>query len=342
MAFSLKRFTFLFLFKIALTIGATPQSLQILKKSLKNQEKGLEKISNEIASLEKNLEKKNNEIINIIQKKQEISDLITKVAIDGQEKERKLHSLYETLKKNYLGLMLNSMDPNERPDKILSHKLLMKNAKNEIRKYKETEKLLKNLKIQINGLQEKFQDYIKNEKILSELLQDLEKKKKNYADQYLTEIKKKESIEERYKKIKTKFDFNEKRKIEPVEKTFILPLRSYEKFDYAKRGMTFYFTKQDPVFSSQEGNIVHVGELSKYGNVIMIDHGNHLRSILLGRMIPKVKKGQKVKKGHLLGYTTPLAQSRLNEQKIYFEIRKRNKVQNTMLYIASDSLAFKK
>ena len=60
---------------------------------------------------------------------------------------------------------------------------------------------------------------------------------------------------------------------------------------------------------------------------MMIDHGNQTRSVLLGHFLPKLKKGQAVRQGQILGYT----RGRELVEKLYFEVRKKNLAQNTVV-----------
>jgi septal ring factor EnvC (AmiA/AmiB activator) len=78
------------------------------------------------------------------------------------------------------------------------------------------------------------------------------------------------------------------------------------------------------------GKVVFAGDLASYGQVVLIDHGSDLRTVLLGKMNIKVKKNDTVKDGDILAYT----QSDLKEsQNLYFEVRKKNTAQNTILWL---------
>jgi len=70
----------------------------------------------------------------------------------------------------------------------------------------------------------------------------------------------------------------------------------------------------------------------------MIEHGNQTRSIFLGQLKSKVKKGQSVAAGEILGYTLANRKSR-ELGKLYFEVRKKNIAQNTSLLMDDNFLA---
>jgi len=67
----------------------------------------------------------------------------------------------------------------------------------------------------------------------------------------------------------------------------------------------------------------------------MIDHGKDIRSVILGDINLKVKKGDLLDANGLVGYTNVdlgLTKS------LYYEIRKNNKAQNTMKLIKTTKI----
>ena len=81
---------------------------------------------------------------------------------------------------------------------------------------------------------------------------------------------------------------------------------------------------------SGDGEIVYSGNLSNIGNVIMIDHGKDLRSVILGELEITQKVNDKIKQGQVLGYTS-LKKSK--KGKVYFELRYKNKIQKNIKWI---------
>jgi septal ring factor EnvC (AmiA/AmiB activator) len=76
--------------------------------------------------------------------------------------------------------------------------------------------------------------------------------------------------------------------------------------------------------------IVFAGDLAAYGQVVLIDHGGDLRTVLLGRMDIRVKKNDTVSDGDVLAYTRNESKE---PQNLYFEVRKKNTAQNTILWL---------
>jgi murein DD-endopeptidase MepM/ murein hydrolase activator NlpD len=80
------------------------------------------------------------------------------------------------------------------------------------------------------------------------------------------------------------------------------------------------------VYATGQGVIVYSGDLSTYGKLVMIDHGDGLKSVILGRYKVNVKKGDLVRKGDVIGMTSPGLEK---NSEIYFEIRKGSKTLKT-------------
>jgi septal ring factor EnvC (AmiA/AmiB activator) len=85
-----------------------------------------------------------------------------------------------------------------------------------------------------------------------------------------------------------------------------------------------------------EGKIVFAGDLASFGQVVMVDHGNELRTVLLVKMSIKVKKNDTVKSGDVLAYTINDSKE---AQNLYFEVRKKNTAQNTILWLEQNGVS---
>ncbi|MDO9182943.1 MAG: M23 family metallopeptidase, partial [Bacteriovorax sp.] len=109
--------------------------------------------------------------------------------------------------------------------------------------------------------------------------------------------------------------------------------------DYQKKGVTFNFQGKNEVRAPKAGKVVYTGSLASYGNVLMIDHGNDTRTVLLGQFDYSVKNGDSIQAAQLVGYTNPRSQNGLGDGKIYFEVRKNNLAQNTYLLLDKKTLA---
>ena len=95
--------------------------------------------------------------------------------------------------------------------------------------------------------------------------------------------------------------------------------------------MVYQFHQSAPFYSGDGGEIQYLGRLANYGNLIIINHGHNIRSVLLGDIDPQVQKGQRVKRGEVIGQTK-------SQGKLYFEVRVKNSARNTLTWIDQKSL----
>jgi septal ring factor EnvC (AmiA/AmiB activator) len=119
------------------------------------------------------------------------------------------------------------------------------------------------------------------------------------------------------------------RKSKRFAKKFVFPVKDFKLFKRRKNGVNFVYSKSQDLYSPKLGKVVYVGELASYGKVIVIEHANDMRSVLLGTVNPTVKKNQEVDYGQKVGRLV----AKNHKNYLYFEIRKKNKVQNTLAFL---------
>lgn len=103
-------------------------------------------------------------------------------------------------------------------------------------------------------------------------------------------------------------------------KAFIPPLKSFS-YQRKDQGVNFKAQAGTLITAPRDGEVVYVGELANYGRVVLINHDQQYKSILLAPAEWKVFVGQKVIKGDPLG-TLLTAANDLPGQEVYFEVRK--------------------
>lgn len=96
-----------------------------------------------------------------------------------------------------------------------------------------------------------------------------------------------------------------------------------------KKGIEIMGQKSQPVVAISSGRVAFSGELPNYGQVIIIDHGDHFYSLLghLGSLQKKTKDW--VGAGDLIGQTD------IQGTPIYFEIRSRNVAVNPLQWVVN-------
>lgn len=309
-----------------------------IRKSLRAEKAKLSKITKGIAKVEGELEKLNKKIIRL-----------------GSSKNTLEKSLYE-LKKGLLASManlnqgkievkglltsiaVNTMGDNEGPAQIMAQKILIKELRGRLAKYNRQIKETKKQQVRLNELEQDFKIYETKERMLLETIANLEETKREQAKEYIQTKNNYQKVLKKWEGLKVKRTKNKKgSSLRQKLGVFLPPLEKHTSMDFRKKGVTFLFKGRQPVLSPRAGKVIHRGQLSTYGNVVMIDHGQETISVCLGDFNPKIVKGAAVKKGQVLGYT--LEKKRGTPGKLYFEVRKKDKAQATIHLLDDKALA---
>jgi len=110
-------------------------------------------------------------------------------------------------------------------------------------------------------------------------------------------------------------------RIHPIYKT----KRFHSGTDYAA-------SKGIPIYSISDGTVIRAGITRGYGNYIVIEHGNGLKSAYAHMSTMNVKNGDKVKKGDKIGGVGMTGSATGNH--LHFEVIKNNKKVNPKLYVS--------
>jgi septal ring factor EnvC (AmiA/AmiB activator) len=196
----------------------------------------------------------------------------------------------------------------------------------------------------IQELDERLLDLRRNEEELAQVIKELEARKQLAMELYMARLQNKQKVEGQVEKIKldaqvakirSEFRQAPVKEAKP-ERFFSRPVDDFMTYTSSPKGVTFKYQAIQPVKATGQGKVVFAGDLASYGQVVLIDHGNDLRSVLLGRMNIKVKKDDNVQAGEVLAYTLNEARE---EQTLYFEVRKKNTAQNTILWLEPGSVS---
>lgn len=326
--------------------AAKKLSISDIRKNIRYHNRSLNKINSRIIGLEGRLSRKNKDYIQILDSKREIETKIFR----NSEKISKYIELVKNEKiktKKVLGsVVVNSMTADETSADILSKKILSEYLSKKMIKLQSLENILKLKKKKLESMNSKFLALESTERDILTFINELEGRKKEYATQYVSTEKRKLELSGRLSSIKSKISQSKTRKKNKKNKKrvsglgiqFSSPISEYSGVEYQEKGITFKFRDKQTVTNAKSGVVNHVGSLANYGNVVMIDHGKGVRSIFLGDFSSKVKQGQKIKANQVIGYTNQKNGGRDLGQ-IYFEVRKKNKAQNTFLLMDKKFLA---
>jgi septal ring factor EnvC (AmiA/AmiB activator) len=221
------------------------------------------------------------------------------------------------------------------------HLELLKQAQQKL-KMKEDE--LVTFENKVTEFDVKLSSLKRNEEELGQVIKELEDRKKAAMELYLAKVQDKKVAESKVQKKKLQQKIAEVKKSfsnAPVvekkpDRYFKRPVDDFMTFTASPKGVTFKYQSIQPVKAVGGGKVVFAGDLASYGQVVLIDHGNDLRTVLLGKMDIKVKKNDSVRDGDVLAYT----QNDTKEaQNLYFEVRKKNTAQNTILWLDQNGVS---
>jgi murein DD-endopeptidase MepM/ murein hydrolase activator NlpD len=215
------------------------------------------------------------------------------------------------------------------------HLELLKQAQNKL-KARETE--LGSFQTKVTEFDEKLTSLRKNEEELASVIKELEGRKKLVMDTYLAKVQNKKKLETAVQSEHLKKRIATVKKemsrapvvLTKPDRFFARPVDDFLSYTASPKGVTFKYQAAQPVKAVGGGKVVFAGDLASYGQVVLIDHGGDLRTVLLGKMNIRVKKNDSVAPGDVLAYT--LNDSK-EAQNLYFEVRKKNTAQNTILWL---------
>lgn len=307
-----------------------------LRKNLKQEKQKLGKITKAIEGIEKKLEHSNQRVLKMSASKRKLEEAIFSLKKELLTSLSNLNLGKQEIRHLLTSIAVNTFEDDEGPAAILSRKILVKELKKRLKNYNVQINVTKGYQERLSNIETDIKLYETKEKMLLETIAHLEETKRLEAQNYIqTKKRYQESLQEwqKVKVAKTK-----KRAGSGLRKklgVFSIPLEKHTSMDFRKKGVTFLFNESQPVRATRQGKVVHIGSLSTYGNVIMLDHGKETFSVCLGDFKPRLKKGDVVEKGQVLGYTPD------KSGKLYFEVRNRDKAQETihLLDIDERSLA---
>lgn len=228
----------------------------------------------------------------------------------------------------------------EKNNKYKERNLLEQKLYSEVltKKMLELKQLDENSKIQRNKVQflrKKVSKTKQEEESLYKLIVELENKKKVASQSYIDLMEEKNLQEGELDTLIAKQKVLRKKKRVKTAKgrplfKLNLPIDDYTELKRSKNGVTLSYKETSSLKAPYSGKVVYTGRLASYGKVIILDHGQDVRSVVLGDIVVKTKKGAVLKAGDVMGYTMADLGTIKN---LYFEVRKKDTAQNTALWI---------
>lgn len=294
-----------------------------------------------LSTLEKEIGSKNNLYLSSLEQIRQFESDVKLYKDELKRKHREVKRAQAENKRILQSYLLESENDTTEPWQKKVHLELLKQAQNKL-KMKETELL--GFETKVVEFDEKLGTLRKNEEELAQVIKELEARKKVVMETYLAKVETKKKIESKVQtqKVHTRIAAVKKQLSDaPVlamkpDRIFSRPVDDYLSFTPSSKGVTFKYQSAQPVKAVGEGKVVFAGDLAAYGQVVLIDHGNDLRTVLLGKMNIRVKKNDTVRNGEVLAYTVKDSQE---SQNLYFEVRKKNTAQNTILWLDQNGVS---
>lgn len=312
--------------KLALLISVTlVTTLAWGSKELVQSRTEVMKLGARLNSLERDLGQNNNKYLTSIEKIRLIeTDIVNyqdRLQMVKSEISKRHDELNQILRAKALALVEDEVVQVERFDQILS----LNKGKSDAA-LKEAEALEKI----VESFQERLILLKQDEEDLLKLTLDLENKKKHMTDVYLEKVKLNQELENKMQKQKITTRLSAIKKVKdlgldiPRSLKFSSPLSSFSQALASEKGVTYKFDKLQPIRAPRQGRVIYNGELANYGKVLMLDHGDDIRSVMLGKFQSNLEKNASVSVGDVLGHTDERTDS------LYFEVRKKNIAQKTI------------
>lgn len=288
-----------------------------------------------LSTLEKEIGAKNNLYLSSLEQIRQFENDVKLYREKLAEIQKQVHHSQNENKKILKSYLLESDNESSEIWQRKVHLELLKQAQNKL-KAKEIE--LASFQTKVGEFDQKLASLRHDEEELSLVIKELENRKRVAMEIYMARVQTKKKIEAtvQEKQIRTKVSEVRKQFSQaPVvaskpDRIFARPIDDFMAHTASPKGVTFKYNSIQPVKAVGEGKIVFAGDLASYGQVVLIDHGNDLRTVLLGKMNIKVKKNDTVKNGDILAYTE---KDSIEAQNLYFEVRKKNTAQNTILWL---------
>jgi len=99
-------------------------------------------------------------------------------------------------------------------------------------------------------------------------------------------------------------------------------------------GMDFTAPTGTPIFASGNGKVVRANRSSTYGKVVYIDHGYGYKTVYAHMSKIKVRKGQKVKRGDVIGLVGNTGRSAAPH--LHYEVQKNGRPVNPIYFYYGD------
>lgn len=320
--------------------------------SLSKTKANIKRLKASVSRFDKIIKTTNSQFSKVIDLKDQLFSDVNNIEQEIESTDLELDRELKVFKKTLLRYEALDDSVEENEFKLLS----IKSLENKKKKILNRKTHLKELRKNLLKIQDKISDYEFLEVDLIKKIEDINLKSQKARNDLAKEnkkyvslrkvVKKKDLILEKKKivqeqknrsiKKQKKNISNKSQKIvgQPQRKISItLPISKDRKIEEdGTGGLNFIIGPKEKITAPSGGVVIYSGRLSKYGNVIVIKHSDGYRSVILGKFISSVIKGQNVNTGQKIATSL---ETLSKEDRIYFELRKNKKKLNAKKYVTS-------
>jgi murein DD-endopeptidase MepM/ murein hydrolase activator NlpD len=334
-----------------------------MKRKIEDQNREILALTKEMNQIEVNLGVHNKKYLKMADVRLKLEEELALAKRNADNDNLNLKKNYNETKTVLMGILINKLEKTESPSDLLARKVLVRDLQSRLVELDNLMKSNNQIQSAVNEINARLDSSLQTEKELVSIMNELEDRKKELRATIenqnakkaselteFNELKNKMAIENdaikrlKKKEIVSQVQVTEEIKIPaqnlPLKQAigYRSPVYMTQGIEYNQKGVTFKFQGKNEVLAPGPGRVAYTGTLANYGNVVMIDHGNDTRTVLLGQFDYAVKNGDAVKESQIIGYTNPKTVNGLGDGKIYFEIRKNNLAQNTYLLLDKSTI----
>jgi murein DD-endopeptidase MepM/ murein hydrolase activator NlpD len=331
-----KTYFYLFLLVFSTSSFGARKNVNTMKTELSNLSSKVNKVAAQIKSLDKRLAKTNDSYLVSVKEIELIEKSLQDLKLGLKSNALKISTNYNNAKKALNLYLLESSD-SENDNAVIHKKIYMEVLRKKLVDLQSAQKESNQLLEAISLYDQKLTETKAGEEEIYNLIVELENAKKELSQDYISNLESKNHIEielDKFKAVQRAKAKQVTKKASPSTKVLIpmtSPLDDYLELKKNKDAMVFKYKNAAAVNAPSAGKIVYTGELANYGNLIMIDHGSDVKSVILADMLIKVKKGDSVKKAQVIAYTVSdpgMVKS------LHYEIRKKSKPINAFNWVS--------
>lgn len=327
------------LFFIALLISVSAlakiPSAKKLKDRLANESSAVSKLAAQIKDLEKKLAKTNDGYLESVETIEKLEKKVKILKSSLSENAQDISVEYKKSQKALNLYLLESVD-DDNEESLLHRGIYLELLGKKLSALKIAEKRSNKLLESINLYDQQLTKTRADEESIYQVIVELENRKKSMSQTYVSRLETKNRVESNLDKITAKSKASIKVFGKVAVKDIMIPMHAplddYIELVQNRDAVIFKYKDTAQLKAPAPGKIVYTGELANYGKLIMIDHGNDVKSVLLGDIKIKVVRGNSVEQGQLLGYTVSdpgVVKS------LHYEIRKKSKAVNALSWISN-------